>query len=364
MQFEDRKSIDAVKGILILFVVLGHSVLATEFAALKTFIYSFHVYAFLLLPFILSQKVATRENLLNVATRYLVPYVAVVLLMSIPYGLLRGYSGGQWFGFYVRGIATGNDNYLKATSGQLLFWFLPVVAWINVLLQMYNWMGFAGRTVLCLLFIVGHLALPAMPWEQKQHYPYLGTHIAVYIMPVGLLLRHLCLKMSLAFCKRLRVLWLLGFDLSVLWMFWEGSSLSLAHLGCPSYKTALLVVVHALIPLSAVLALIGFSQDLSKVPYLARFGQKSMSIYLFSQPVVVGSTSFVRDYIALDGHPGLLLCGSISVVSGIVFGCTVAYVIDAVPTLRALLFPRSYRELCNVVRDCARRLMCVPPSRF
>jgi len=39
MQFEDRKSIDAVKGILILFVVLGHSVLATEFAALKTFIY-------------------------------------------------------------------------------------------------------------------------------------------------------------------------------------------------------------------------------------------------------------------------------------------------------------------------------------
>jgi len=354
MRFEDREYIDSAKGVLILSVVLGHSVLASESASVKTFVYSFHVYAFLLIPFILPRKTATRENLLNAAARCLVPYLAVVFLVSIPYAVKEGYSIQQWLWFYVRGVGTGNSNYLKATSGLFLFWFLPVIFWVNILLQVYNSVNVAGKVVLAALFFTAHVLLPAMSWDQKQYYPFGGTHIALYILPVGLLLGYVCQMMNFTTCRKARFVWLVAFGGLVGIMFGQGSVLNLGHLGCPSYETPFQIAIHGSLAIFAVLTLIGFSKDLSGIPYLALIGRRSLYIYLFSQPAVLGTAALCRCWVGLDKQAGVILCGTLSVILGILLGCSVAYVTEMLPTTRILLFPRTYGEWSSVLQKCSR----------
>lgn len=48
----DREESQGLKGLLVLLVVLGHNSLLMEFTGLYSFLYSFHVYAFYILPFI------------------------------------------------------------------------------------------------------------------------------------------------------------------------------------------------------------------------------------------------------------------------------------------------------------------------
>ena len=356
MHFEDRKYIESVKGVLILLVVLGHTVLASEYSGVKTFVYSFHVYAFLLIPFILPRKTATRESLLNAATRYLVPYLVVVFLASIPYGFMQGYSLRQWLWFYVRGTATGNSDYLKETSGLFLFWFLPVLLWVNVFLQVFHRVGNVARIVLVILFSIAHLLLPAMAPGQRHYYPYLGTHIALYVMPVGLLLGWVCRGMDLALCRKIRFVWLVGFALLASAMFAQGSALGLGHLGCPSYKAPLGVATHGLLAILAMLTLVGFSRDLARVPYLTFVGGKSLAIYLFSQPVVVATTALYGRCFGLGEPTDILLCGGLSIILGVSVGCAASHVIEKFPTIRALFFPRSYRELSSILPGSVRQV--------
>lgn len=350
MQFENRQDIDSVKGVLIFLVVLGHSILANEYTDVQTFVYSFHVYAFLLLPFILSKKVITWENLLNTATRYLIPYLLLVFLASIPNAWMKGYSIHQWAWFYFRGVVTANDNYLKATSGFYLLWFLPVIFWVNILLQIYNRLGAGGKTSLTILFCVAHLLLPAMSWEQKKYFSCFGLHIACYIMPIGLFLRIICSKMGVVYCRKSRYIWLAGFLILIAAMFGRGSALTLAHLGCPSYQSPLNLIIHGLIPIFAVLALIGFSKGLCRFQFLVSAGQRSIYVYLFSQPAVIGVHIFYRATYGFDSQLDIILCGIASIISGMCLGFVVACSIERLSTVRALLFPRSFMEFSGVVQ--------------
>jgi len=204
-----------------------------------------------------------------------------------------------------------------------------------------------------------------MPWELKKYYPLLGTHVALYVMPVGLLLGYMCSLMDAAFCRKARFVWLVGFALLVTVMFAQGSALGLAHLGCPSYGSPLRIATHDLLPIFALLTLIGFSRELCSVRYLVLAGRNSLYIYLLGQPAVVGVTVLYRGWFGLNGQADILLCGTLSVVSGMVFGLAVASVIELLPMARILLFPRSHKELSAViighVRTLSRLLMAKYP---
>lgn len=362
MQFDDHRYLDSVKGVLIILVVLGHCIYVAEYGTVKTFVYSFHVYAFFLIPFILPAKTATWGNLVDAATRYFMPYLAVVFLASIPYGCMQGYSIQEWLWLLVRGVMTGNANYLKATSGLYLFWFLPVIFWVNILLQVYNRIGVVEKGAFVTLAVIAHVLLPAMSWDHKQSYPFLGTHIAMYVMPVGILFRYLCRRMDVALCARARFVWLIGFVLLIATMFVQGSSLNLGHLGCPSYRSPFKIVMHDLIPVFALLMLIGFSELLFNIRFLVSAGRSSLHIYLFSQPAVIGVTLLYRRWLGLNGQVDILLCSILSVVSGVVFGLVVARGIEKLPTVRMLLFPRSFNELFIMIHGCIRTFFRIPSA--
>ena len=340
MHFNDRKHIDSVKGVLMLLVVLGHSVFAYEYNCFQTIVYSFHVYAFLLLPFMFSRKQISRDNMLDLTARYLVPYFVIVFLFSILYGVLHSYSPQKWLWYYIRGVMTGNDVYLKASCGFYYFWFLPVIFVVNLLLQTYSLVRIPGKTLLLLLFISAHLLLPAMSWPQKQYYPFFGTHIALYVMPVGLMFGFLTRKMTFEYCRKIRFMCFAFVMLLITFMFIHHSSLSLAHLTCPSFRRPVLVLVHDLVPMCALLTLLGFSRELTRLRYLPFIGQKSLYIYLFSQPVIVSVRLLYTKYLGIDSTVDIVTCGTISVIAGVLSGLAVAVFFERFPRARSVLFAR------------------------
>lgn len=123
----------ALKGLLILLVVLGHNTyLMADMFAYK-FLYAFHVYAFFYLPFLYNHKkeVISHSVIKNLLRLY-VPYTFVfVLLLGIYLKTNFAFSFENVFFAYV----TGNPNHFLKMGGFL--WFIPTFFSLLLIKQLY-----------------------------------------------------------------------------------------------------------------------------------------------------------------------------------------------------------------------------------
>ncbi len=154
-----RQEWDAVKGVLILCVLVGHSALANVVApALKDGLYSFHVQAFLLLPFLYAVRPAGGRNVADVCVRYLIPYSVFVAVFSVLQQVAVRRDVVSWLYELERGLITGNDVYLKGATGLSLFWFLPAITGVSLLTILYY-----SRAGFCCTRLLGQ---PESLWGQ------------------------------------------------------------------------------------------------------------------------------------------------------------------------------------------------------
>jgi fucose 4-O-acetylase-like acetyltransferase len=345
-----RRQWDAVKGVLILCVVLGHSTLANVVVpALKDFVYAFHVYVFLLLPFMYGKRAMSGKSAADICIRYLVPYSVFVVACSTLRQVSAPQSIATWSYELARGLITGNDVYLKDTTGLYLFWFLPVIMWVSLLSTLYY--GRAGWLKWSLLgfFVACHILLPAMSWPVKRSYPLFGTHIALYIVALGITGRFVWQVLGYRRIRQWRYSMLAGCAACFTIMFTLGSVVSLAHLGAPSYEQPGRVILHDAIPILVCLTLVGFSDVLAAVPFLAYAGQRTLPIYLMHQLCMIAFTGVYTRLIAppqtVWGQTLLSLAG-IGVALAVPLG--VLYALDSAPRLKRVLFPRHVEDLVGL----------------
>ena len=353
-QFQNREIVDSVKGILIILVVLGHSTIADSLnPVLKTIVYSFHVHCFLLIPFLFPARPFNRSNVVDSCSRYLVPYLCFVLLFSVLNGLIRHVSFMEWTFDLTRAVVTGNARYLKKSCGFYLYWFIPVIFVTNLAKNIYYQQGFAMRCCLLFLTILAHLLLPTMPWEFKQHFPFLGVHIALFIFPLGLTIRWAVDRFSIASIKKAR--WLLAsvFFLLILIMLRVGSSVNLGNFTHYSYHSPFLFILHDLIPIFALLTLLAFTDFFVTVLFLAFIGSRTFIIFLTSQLFVYAVSKFFSwQPIVLMNLGFKYVAGCLSVLAGIALPLLLSTFIDSRKNIKSLIFPRNKVDLLVGLRKC------------
>ncbi len=345
---QNREALDAVKGVLIIAVVLGHSILAESLLpGLKTAVYSFHVQGFLLFPFLFPAPVLSCRNTADILVRYLVPYVYAVVGFSVFQAMTSGGVGlGTWILDVLKALVTGNANDLKQVTGFYLFWFLPVLFVTAILKMLYftrrGWLRFAVAACA----IAAHLLLPTIPWSLKQRWAFFGTHIALFVFPLGLSIHYGAVPLSRVFRGRWRFLLFGCFVLSFWLLLSQGLGTNLGNLGYASYRDLSALILQDGVAVLAFLTLLIFGRELAKIPLLSEIGNKSMAIYLLSQLFVVGTVRVFSGGIS-GGRGGLCACllGSLSVVCGIIAPLLIAWVICGRTRLRSMVFPRSLRDL-------------------
>ena len=341
MILNKRDYIDSVKGVLILLIVVGHSQLGYETSFLKRFLYIFHVYCFLLLPFMFSEKKLSVQSIRNAFFRYLVPFFTIVFIYSLLYLFIEPVDFPQWCFKYLRGVLTGNGNYLNYASGFLFFWFLPVLFSLNLIRMIYHSVSAKIGIIFISVFIALHLILPAMSWESKRFYPYFGTHIASYVFPVGLLYGYICKIISFEMCRKLRFIWIGVFVLIMIILFKNNCTPNLSNFACPTYRNPFMVALYGLIPIFAMLGLLGFSCDLCRISFIPAMGRYSFQVYIFGQ-VIVASIVMIQNRVGVDGW---LSVGLISVFAGVVIPILFSkMVLEKYELIRKILFPRSYAD--------------------
>lgn len=121
----DRPTSEALKGALILLIVLGHNTILTEqVPRLFGWLYTFHVLCFMMLPWLYGTVPSTMRGLGRRLRKTYVPYTFFYLLLYAIYNFAftrRGFDGRLFVGAYL----LGGNGLLKESCGFQYLWFLP-----------------------------------------------------------------------------------------------------------------------------------------------------------------------------------------------------------------------------------------------
>lgn len=137
----------AIKGLLIFLIVLGHNAVFTNSVPGSFgYLYTFHVQAFFILPFLYKTKMEKySDSIKKDFARLYYPYIIFFILLSIICYFMQGSSidtngvidinatGIKKILLYISTILTGNFYLIDYFSGFQYLWFLPVMFSMSVI---------------------------------------------------------------------------------------------------------------------------------------------------------------------------------------------------------------------------------------
>jgi fucose 4-O-acetylase-like acetyltransferase len=333
--------IDAVKGSLILLVILGHDTLVTRiFTNLFPVLYNFHVAAFLLLPAVFPSKALTGIYLADRAVRYLVPYVVFAFVTACAWRMVgpRADGLGQWAIKTGSALASGDADALKDVTGFTLFWFMPVLFSLTCLRSgLARIKGKWLRAALIVAAICVHCTCGAWPAWTRSVVP-LGLTKAAFVLPmalvVGVAWPHLRGNLPFALAS-ITIAIVTGFVVYK----WHSVS-NVGALDVPTVLEPLRLLVHDLHTLAATCGLLGSGQVLERIAVFGFVGRRSLPTYLIhSQVLHVYFVATAAAGISLPAVPNALLGTGFMMVATF----AIASALQA-PPLRNWLFPRDVRS--------------------
>lgn len=278
-----NSGLDAIKGLLILLVILGHTKILKQniYSAVNT-VYAFHVACFLLLPFLSAPAVFSRAYFTKICVRYLSPFLLFYTLYSFANGLIKGkyaHLDGALYE-YVYGLLIAGSRAINASCDLKLLWFLPALFTLSLLRSLLNsypkyYTPFILGAVLCHLF-AGELGLWRydVPW---------GIIIVLYIFPLGL-----CAPKIIEWSQKMKfkffipLAFMILFTLSCFLTYHIDIGDLLLH-GITNIQYLLLS--DSLI-LLAITSLFLYKNHLGKIKTLCLCGRYSMALYLI-QPIIL-----------------------------------------------------------------------------
>lgn len=276
----ESDGIDALKGILIALIVAGHNPLITgAFPGLFEALYSFHVVAFLLLPFWFPVPPLSGRLVKDRAVRYLVPHYVFYLLACVFFALtLADDSWGQRLFAVGMGALVGSADTVKAGSGLSLFWFLPALLTLTLL---RSWHARAGGGVsVLILAIAAHLGIGLLPEAVRVLTPF-GLLIALFVFPLGQFIVWAWPKYVAPWLLRWGLIAGITWIATLVYIFWARSAFNVGELTLYSVLHPLHLFLHDASALAAFVALTALcATPIGRLPFLAAMGRASLLIYL------------------------------------------------------------------------------------
>ena len=252
----------ALKAILILIVILGHNryLMGVNDMLPFRFLYSFHVYAFFLLPFLYNHHhqpfvVFVMKNIKRFGVPYMVVFAAL-FAMSLPEVL----EYDVWT--IVKAFLRGSFREIFGFGGA--FWFIPSMFLLLCVKQLYYESGLVVRI---LLIILSGLCMSAHAFSLPVELLQVGGVRGIAMLPLGIALRYVVKKRPPYMSK-----WpnLLFFAVLVLFM-----ATSQTENPC-TYLT----IVRMICPVVMMLFFMAQTPAIKKVPLLMEIGNKTFPIYI------------------------------------------------------------------------------------
>lgn len=339
------RQIDAIKGFLILLIVVGHSdLLVGTFDRVYTAIYYFHVTAFFLLPFLFHPRPPTRSFLADRAVRYLVPYAAFYLAAGTIFYIydLAGHTSVlAWMRDWILGLVVASPVTQVRASGILIYYFLPAL-WVMVALRAaYFTSGRSARLIWIAVAVGAHLLVGAAPQWIKDYIPF-SLPLVLYLFLLGLIVtagRVLLPKRPSLPAAVVTVVAAAGLILPALWM---GVRVDIASLRVASLFELPTLALHDAIVLCCFVAIVCLAPALARLPGMALLGRHSLGIYL-SHLLFIHALKILFSKIGLANLAGQSslpwLAVRLALAMALSLGLSMA--IQAWSPLRRNLFPRT-----------------------
>ena len=346
----------AVRGVLILMVMFDHNDIVRAVRGVDAWFMpiTWHVAGFLMLPFLANAWTLGKASVRDMAVRTLVPFAAATLAYAALFHLVRapGQAGPLGGADWIVALLVGSAELLKPATGFLMLWFLPALFSTRLLLALIDarrggaWFGLAlavGAASALAYLLVGALPYAAKAWVPQ------GVLIALYILPLGLLLRATMALLGDAWRRWWVAAVFAALSLACWWAM-VGINVEVATLDLPTIATPGRVLLIGTTDVAFLVTLLGFAPLLSRVPFLALLGRHSLIVYLVHpllyKPVFAAllPLSLQQDRATLAGSLTYWSIALASVAAVGVLSVAAATLVAEVGWLRHAVTPRDWAD--------------------
>lgn len=342
-----RDESSAIKGLLMLLIIFGHtSMLTTNFATGERtyfwkWLYTFHVFVFFILPFIYGHK--RKRNVIETPTGGCIDYHEVIFELKhnfvklfIPYvwfcvisGVLFLSIGGGDFNpkGMIYAFLFGKQSALGQYFGFNLLWFLPAMLALLTLKSIYyNSNKFVRISIVAISLILwGLWFFKVFDINKASTYVPFAISQAFYFIIFGLMARWLIEK---HWPNKYVIPIVLLLMVIFTWIDWKPIILP---------RFSLYAIMRMLMPVLAFMIFYGIRNLLSKSKVLKLIGTYSLQIYLIHVFIInalnVLFLHFTKESVGL---------GVLIYVLTIIISIILAMIMVKVPIINKILFPKEW----------------------
>lgn len=178
-------NLNALKGILILLVILDHNDFSRLLMAGFLYGFGFHVMGFMTVPF-LKPAPALDRGVASYAFRLYWPFFVMVSLTALAVLATTPVTTSAQLRLWALALYSGNSVVLKDTTHMALLWFLPSFISLVVMRAAIESAGAAYKACAIGLLCVAHLFIGQYAAQVQDYLP-LGLLPALYVIPLGYL---------------------------------------------------------------------------------------------------------------------------------------------------------------------------------
>jgi fucose 4-O-acetylase-like acetyltransferase len=330
-----------VKGLLILLVAIDHNDFARD--VIPGFLrgLSFHVVAFMALPFIRPALPLNTAAIRKHFFRLYYPFFVFACVTAGGYWLSTGRPFGDALVDLLHALYSANVVSLKAATNMALLWFLPSLFSLLIVKGMIEGAARPLKLFLVVAVLVCHPLIGAAS-GLTQHYLPLGLLPAVYIVPLVYVIAFLHLKtfepMPRKIAFLVSALLFAGVKHAQIQL---GLSQEVGFVLVSDYRSPLALLVNDLEAITGTLLVFQMSR-FHLGSFCESLGKFSLQVYLFH--AFIGAALFVtikRMPIAID----LTVALAVSVLLTLWASMLVARGVFGTKHLKSALFPEDGREV-------------------
>ena len=329
-----REESCSLKGVLILLIILGHNIAfvkLTDAWMVMVWLYTFHIHAFFLLPWLYPQQALSLPRLRDLFLRFFLPFLLTGLAVALAKHRLAFFTAGIWLQL-PKAFFHGGSGHLQKLLGLQFLWFLPAMFFASCIREAY---AAAKPLFRQALLILGALAafrwlLPFPVYDSLFGYIFSGLAYLYW----GLLLRE-CIRRGFGsppFCVMVLIaastVFFLHYRLCIRPFFRFGYPLT------PLHRTITIFMQAAFF-----LLLFQGRHHLAQVPSLVFVGRHSFPIYLVHPWFSYLSFYFCQRL----GLPLVATC-PITLAFTIGGACACAWILNRLPRVNSVLLPRHWSE--------------------
>lgn len=341
---------DAVRGILLLTVILYHNDLVRSHLEPWFHPISFHVLGFFFLSFMSPPKAFDKTHVADYAIRYLVPYFVFYSAYLTLYCLV-GHSVEDpiiRIKTAVAGAFVASATFQKEACGVAALWFLPALFSVVLLRSAVDRMGQTARGLVIALGCVVHGLLGAIPRDFRDAVPF-GVLIALYVLPLGLVVRWLVgrldsLQRPLMVAAVATLLFVSSFDLII------GAKVALFSGEVPTFLNCKEFIAADVVAISFFIAAVNVANLAGRLPVISIIGRHSLLVYLVHPlifQIILRALSPITGALDLTQSYGLVCYVALAVMSVVFTVCgslIVSATISQTGILARAITPQNWQQ--------------------